>query len=111
MTKEIVQQILQTKVELETNQVKFPDFKKVVEDIDSQVFTIDELKESFENKGLADVLSNSSKLNQMIDHFLPEQSGYGIFCPEHMLCVGHVWCSGIDILKSIREQQEMTEYI
>jgi hypothetical protein len=63
MTKEIVQQILQTKVELETNQVKFPDFKKVVEDIDSQVFTIDELKESFENKGLADVLSNSSKLN------------------------------------------------
>ena len=34
----------------------------------------------------------------LVDEYLPEQSGYGVFRMDSILCIGLLWCAGIDLL-------------
>jgi len=37
-------------------------------------------------------------LYKLLDQFLPDQSGYGVFYTQNVLCVVLLWCSGFDAL-------------
>jgi len=75
---------------------------------------MDELKEAFEKQGEEKHVQRPSELLELIDHYLPDQSGYGVFCMQNIICVGLLWCSGLDYQKFIEatadtEDQENSE--
>lgn len=94
---------------MSTDRMKF-----ILQEIGSDYYTMDELKEAFEKQGEEKHVQRPSELLELIDHYLPDQSGYGVFCMQNIICVGLLWCSGLDYQKFIEatadsEGQEQSE--
>lgn len=106
--KGLSEQIEQTLLELNSPQfgdsiggqlnMSYQRFKNIIKGIGADYFTMDELKEAFEQHGELKVLQGEEELMTLIDHYLPEQSGYGVFFVDNVIAAGLVWCSGIDLL-------------
>ena len=73
-------------------------FQRIINEFDSDLFTMDELKEVLALHGESRLLQQPSELLALVDHYLPEQSGYGVFQKATLICVGLLWCSGLDLL-------------
>lgn len=59
---------------------------------------MDEMRETFEDNGEGVHVQKGSEWLRYLDHYLPEQAGYGVFYKKNVLSVGVPWCSGIEVV-------------
>ena len=74
----------------------FDRFQSIMESIGWNFFTTDEMRERFEEAGEGAHAAQGSELLQFLDHYLPEQAGYGVFYKINVVSVGVLWCSGFE---------------
>lgn len=84
-------------------------FKSMIKGIGSDFFVMDELKEAFEEQGEEALVRTKGKITDLIDHYLPEQAGYGIFHKDNINCIGLLWSAGVDLLDIAPEDETTRE--
>lgn len=85
-------------------------FRKLIQSIEWNFFTFDELLEKFTEVGEEKHLHKDSDLIEYLEVYLPLQTGYGVFYKNSILKVGTAWCAGIPVLgERLSQHGRLTE--